>query len=74
MTCGYTSALFKLNPELPAVQTDLSDGALADLRGHRLKLWICGQIEFIVPQELKEKGTEITGDFQDKNQLYWPSV
>lgn len=35
-------------------QTHLSDGALADLRGHRLKLWICGQIEFVVPQELKE--------------------
>lgn len=63
MTRGYTSASFKLNPELPATQTDLSDGALADLRGHRLKLRICGQIEFVVPQELKETGTEITVDF-----------
>lgn len=35
-------------------QPHLSDGALADLGGHRLKLRICGQIEFVVPQELKE--------------------
>lgn len=48
----------KRDPEPPAVHTDLSDGALADLRGHRLKLWICGQIEFVVPQELREKETK----------------
>lgn len=36
------------------VQAHLSDGALADLCGHRLELWICGQIEFVVPQQLKE--------------------
>ena len=35
-------------------QTHLGDGALAHLRGHGLKLWICGQIEFVVPQELEE--------------------
>lgn len=32
--------------------TDLSDGALADLHGHGLELRICGQVEFVVPQEL----------------------
>jgi len=36
-------------------QTDLSDGALADFRRHRLELWICGQVEFVVPQKLERK-------------------
>lgn len=36
------------------VQTDLSNGALADLHGHRLKLWVRGQIKFVVPQKLVE--------------------
>lgn len=44
-----------VHPGFPAVHTDLSDGALADLRGHRLELGLCGQVEFIVPQQLKEQ-------------------
>lgn len=67
------TASFKRNPGLAAAQTDLSNGAFADLRGHRLKLWICGQIELVVPQELREAGTQIAAHFQYQNQLYWPN-
>lgn len=35
--------------------TNLSDGAPADLCGHRLKLWISRQVQFIIPQKLSKK-------------------
>lgn len=30
----------------------LRDGGLANLQGHRFKLWVGGQVQFVVPQQL----------------------
>lgn len=61
------TASFELKLGLAAAQTDLNNGAFADLCSHRLELWICGQIELVVPQELTETGTQITAHFQYQN-------
>lgn len=37
--------------------TDLRDGRLADLHRYRLKLWVCGQVQLIVPQQLGREDT-----------------
>lgn len=39
--------------------TDLRDGRLADLHRYRLKLWVCGQVQLIVPQQLGERRYEV---------------
>lgn len=36
------------------LETDLRDGGLADLHSYRLKLWIGGQVQLVVPQQLQE--------------------
>lgn len=36
------------------VEAYLRDGALADLHSHRLELWVGGQIQLVVPQQLKK--------------------
>lgn len=35
-------------------ETDLRDGGLADLHSYRLKLWVGGQVQFVVPQQLQD--------------------
>lgn len=36
------------------METHLSDGALADIDSHRLKLWVGGQVQLVVPEQLQK--------------------
>lgn len=35
-------------------QTYLRDGASADICGHRLELWVSGQVQLVVPEQLQK--------------------
>lgn len=40
--------------------SDLRDGRLADLHSYRLKLWIFGEVQLVVPQKLEKKADSIS--------------
>lgn len=54
------------------METYLRDGAFADINGHRLKLWVSGQVQLVVPEQLqKTNGHSHCFSLLQEGSLHW---